>query len=245
MSSLTTQLLNLGYDAKYYLGSKPLLYWLFYFHRDLSASWVSRKTSICIEGFPRSGNTFAVGLFRLSTGIDGGLDWPGLKRGRAICSHTHVAMLVVRAARLGVPCIAVIREPISTLTSWIIARKGMRPESAVRQYLRYYRCLQRVENDIVLADFPTVTNDFKRVVDRVNEKYGTRFDCLEITSEVRSLVFERLKERHDYLGQPDLLLTVPSSDREGLKEPLRRQLEACARIGEAKTLYQELRRRAV
>jgi len=245
MLSFTAQLLNLSYDAKYYLGSHRLLYWLFYFHRDLSASWVSRKTNICIEGFPRSGNTFAVGLFRLSTGIDGGLDWPGLKRGRAICSHTHVAMLVVRAARLGVPCIAVIREPIATLTSWILARKGLRPANAVRQYLWYYRCLQRVEEEVIVADFPTVTNDFRKVIDRVNEKYRTRFECLEITSDVRALIFERLRERHDYLGQPDLLLTVPSAQRDELKEPLRRQLEACARIGEAKALYQDLRRRAV
>jgi hypothetical protein len=54
--------------------------------------WVSRTTEIVIEGYPRSGNTFAVVAFRLAQG-----------REIEIAHHLHAAAQIKRAARLDVP----------------------------------------------------------------------------------------------------------------------------------------------
>ena len=55
---------------------------------------VRRGTEICIEGFPRSGNTFAVYAFEL---------W---NPGSQVAHHLHAPGQFVRALRLSVPCVA-------------------------------------------------------------------------------------------------------------------------------------------
>lgn len=237
MSLVQKLLENIGYDIKNYAGSNTLLYRPFYYYRDFRVHWVTEKTIICIEGFPRSGNTFALGAFIASN--------PQIKARGNIAHHTHIAMQVVRAAQFAVPCITVIRDPISTLASWLLIRGGLTPDTALKHYVWYHRSIHRVKDDVVLADFSAVISDFRKVIDAVNEKYQTNFGKVEITEEIRQEIFKRLRERHAHFNQKQYLLPVPSSERDRLKEPLRERINHTPRLEEALTLYNTLLCQAV
>ena len=71
---------------------------------------ITRDTDIVVEGFPRSGNTFAV--FALRDASDGRL---------SVASHVHHPSQVKLAVRKGLPTLLVIREPVACLASYLIA----------------------------------------------------------------------------------------------------------------------------
>src|ERR687894_957930 len=68
-------------------------------------------TALVIEGFLRSGNTFSVAAFELANG-------PKLHVGR----HLHGAPHVLRAVRLGLPTIVLIRQPRDAVLSSLVRR---------------------------------------------------------------------------------------------------------------------------
>src|SRR6185503_18662977 len=87
-----------------------------------------RDTGIVIEGFLRSGNTFAVAAFRVANGAD-------VHVGR----HLHGAPHVLRAVRYGLPTLVLIRRPADAVASYLVRRPTLTPEDALLEYLDFYR----------------------------------------------------------------------------------------------------------
>src|SRR5215210_2906944 len=75
--------------ARRYVGRHPFLFYNFYrlkpSYRDLL---VARRTQIVIEGFPRSGNTFAVVAFEQAQ-----------RESVRVAHHLHMPAQVIRAAQ--------------------------------------------------------------------------------------------------------------------------------------------------
>jgi hypothetical protein len=177
--------------------------------------WVSRTTEIVIEGYPRSGNTFAVVAFRQAQG-----------REIEIAHHLHAAAQIKRAARLGVPVIVLIREPSEAILSVAVRDPYVSMRWALRSYIRFYSTIVPYLEKTVVAPFATVTSDLASIIRMVNMRYGTAFKELEPTEDALNSVRQTVER----MGQLDSMRTgwdyrlgvaLPSEQRRRAKEAYR------------------------
>ncbi len=142
-----------------------------------------RNTALVIEGFPRSGNTFASAAFMVANGRD-------VPLGR----HLHGAPHLLRAARLGVPAIALIRDPRDAVLSYVIRRPHLTVADALVEYVDFYRTAWKAKESFVIGRFTQVIEDFGSVIDEVNERFGTTFERYEATPEASQTAIELVEE---------------------------------------------------
>jgi hypothetical protein len=175
---------------------------------------VARDTEIVIEGFPRTGTSFAVAAFRRSQG-----------RKVKIAHHVHAPAQVMAAVRLRIPALVLIRAPEESILSVVVRNPSMDIGHAMKGFQRFYRPLLRIRNRFVGATFEEVTSDFGEVVGRVNERYGTDFVPFQHTEASAASVLAEIEE--DYLTRVppgerfERIVPRPSDRRRQLKEELR------------------------
>jgi hypothetical protein len=177
--------------------------------------WVSQTTEIVIEGYPRSGNTFAVVAFRQAQG-----------REIKMAHHLHAAAQIKRAARLGVPAIMLIREPSEAILSVVVRDPHVSVRYALRSYIRFYSTVLPYLEKTVVAPFATVTSDLASVIRIVNTRYGTAFKEFVPTEEALNSVrqtVEWLAKRDSQVTGVDygLGLALPSEQRRRAKDARR------------------------
>ena len=153
--------------------------------RKYPGQMVDAGTELVIEAFPRSGNTFAVVAFELSQ--DGPVK---------VAHHLHAASQVTRGVSLGKPTLVLIRYPIDAVVSHLVREPGVTPRQGMRNWVRFYRSIQEVRNDVVVATFEDVTTDFGSVIDRLNERFGTSFIRFDHSRENVERCFDRIEQRN-------------------------------------------------
>jgi hypothetical protein len=207
---------------------------------DGSIKAVSPETEIVIEGFPRSGNSFAFAAFRLAQ-----------ERPVRIAHHLHAPAQVIAAARRGIPALVLIREPEDAVVSLLMRQPELAPDDALRDYLGFYEPLLRHGDRIVVADFSEVTNDFGRVIRRLNARYGTRFSEFDHSPENVRRCFAILDEIHEARTGDDPGfedgVARPSADRDRRKAEVRRRLDderLAPLTRQARRVYESLARLA-
>lgn len=187
-------------------------------------------TEICIEGFLRSGNTFAVIAFQHAQ-----------RRVVSIAHHVHAAGAVIEAVRLGTPTIVLIRPPEDSVLSYVVRWPELTIAHALRGYVRFYEPLVPHRRGFVVAPFGEVTSDLGAVICRVNERFGTAFESFEHTDENLRAVREEMArwdaDTHRKEGAPvELAAGLPTEAKEARKARLR--------IDYARPAHARLRRRA-
>jgi hypothetical protein len=191
-------------------------------------------TAIVIEGFLRSGNTFSVAAFQLANG-------PELHVGR----HLHGAPHVLRAVRLGLPTVVLVREPRDAVLSYLVRRATLTPYDALLEYIDFYRTAWPVRDRFVVGPFDVVTRDFGSIIEQVNERFGTSFRRYDPTPENEARAFEIVEEMNRLESGGQVLETHvgrPSAERVRRKEELRALLErprTVRKLGEAEALYEQ------
>ena len=125
-----------------------------YARADKRSTLARRDSALVIEGFPRSGNTFSVAAFQIANGPQ-----PHLGR------HLHGAPHLLRAKRLGIPAVALVRAPEDAVPSYLIRRAGLRAEDVLVEYLDFYRTAWPARDAFVVGLFDDVTRDFGTVID--------------------------------------------------------------------------------
>lgn len=228
--NINSRILDRVADIKSYLASHPVLWNVFFIFKKYRHKWVKRRHVICIEGFPRSANTFAVGSFMLAN--------REIYAPRFIVNHTHLPMQIVRAVRLGVPCIVLIRDPISAIASWMLVRNYLSTITAVRQYICFYECIRPVLDSVVVAEFDSVIENFMPFITQVNVRFGTKFNIAEMNDENRQMIFDGIRKRHRGLQQTIDLLAIPSEERNRRNAEFRKQIAKIPEIEQAQELYE-------
>lgn len=146
---------------------------------------VVRKDSVvCIEGFPRSANTFAVAAFILS---QGGSELH-------IARHTHLSGQVKLACRYKVPVLLVIREPRAAVCSLRIFNPDLPVTDTLKAYIRFHKELLPYRSQISVIRFEEVTGDYQKAIDALNVKSGTSFKPVEHTSDFESRCFDLVEK---------------------------------------------------
>jgi len=197
------------------------------------ATLARRDTAIVIEGFLRSGNTFSVAAFQIANGS-------ALHVGR----HLHGAPHVLRAVRLGLPTLVLIREPRDAVLSYLVRRPTLTPHDAVLEYLDFYRTAWPARHGFVVGPFDRVTSDFGAVLAQVNARFGTSFRPYEPTPENEARAFRLVEEMNRLETGGDVVESLvgrPSAERARRKEELRALLErprTAEKLREAEELHE-------
>jgi len=170
---------------------------------------VTDDTEIVIEGFPRSGTSFAVAAFRRAQGRD-----------VEIACHVHASAQIIAGARRGIPTILIVREPEATCVSFAIRNPQLSMKQAIRGYLRFHEPLAAVHRSVVVATFAEVTKDLGSVIERVNTRYGTSFARYEHAETEDAAVFEEIDDDYQkrLSGEEfDRAVARPSEARDAMK----------------------------
>jgi hypothetical protein len=175
---------------------------------------VRSRTQVVIEGFPRSANTFAVAMFRMSQADP-----------VRIAHHLHAPAQVIQAARHHIPTMLIIREPDAAVTSLSIRDPRITLNLGFRRYVRFHRRLLKWRDSFITVAFDTVTSDFGRAIDAVNGRWGTPFFSRIDNSEEGLKRYRdsvEASERYKYLtsSRAEALLAVPSGARAVASERL-------------------------
>lgn len=222
--------------AKYFAGDRPLLLPLnLRFTPEGTDRAIGDGTEIVIEGFPRSGNTFAVFAF-----VDA---QPGDVR---VASHIHHLAPLRIAMKRRLPLLVVCREPVDCLSSYLVAGPHARPAGVLREYVHHHRGVWNLRSGMVLATFDQVTNDLGSVIDRVNARYGTDFARFEHEPEAVERVFGRIDEYHASVHRGKEARRIVPTPREGRHDEAELYARALtdprlsAALAEANEIYSRL-----
>jgi hypothetical protein len=185
-------------------------------YRDLL---VDRNTQVVIEGFPRSGNTFAVWAFREAQG----------ERDVRVAHHLHAPAQIIRAAELGVPALVLIRAPEDAALSLMLRDPRFSARSALGYYASFYESVAHYRDSFVLGLFEEVVRDYGAVIELVNDRFGTDFRPFEHTEENVARVFSLIEEAHrakrrDVVREDQI--AIPSDAKARLKDALRGELRS-------------------
>ena len=223
--------------AKHCLGRRPRLYhWTYRLRDGYAERLVTDETDLCIEGFPRSANSFAVGAVEHAQ--------PEPLR---IAHHNHVPAPLLNATRRGLPTVVLIRDPVDTVISnrglqlQVAAQEGKETpphipyERQLRTWIAWYERVWPVRDQIVVAPFGVVTDDMGQIIDAVNAQFGTDFSRFEHSDEQ----VEAIRSSYGYHA-------LPTDQRARLKEQARARFEQAlgpdaAVVEEARALYRRYR----
>jgi hypothetical protein len=180
---------------------------------DKRSTLARPDTAIVVDGFLRSGNTFSVAAFAVANGSD-----------QHVGRHLHGAPHILRAVRLGLPAVVLIRQPADAVSSYLVRRPTLTPDDALAEYLDFYRTAWRVRDGFVVGLFDQVVTDFGVVITQVNERFGTSFTPYRPTPENQAAAFALVEEmnRLECRGQVvETHVGRPSEEREDLKREIR------------------------
>jgi len=133
-------------------------------HGDSFFSVVSAKSEVVIEGFPRSGNTFAFLAFRMAQG-----------REIEIAHHTHAPAQIKAAVRMGLPVLLIVRTPLDALSSLLVQAPFLKPSRALKYYFDFHSSVIPFLPGMFITDFEQAIRDFGPITQGLNARYGTRF----------------------------------------------------------------------
>ena len=119
-------------------------------------------TELVVEGFPRSGNSLAVAAIAAAQ-----------PRPLRIAHHTHAPANVLRALRLGLPTLVVVRDPDEAAVELVLAKPFLSLGHALRGYAHFHEPLLGRRDGFVVATFEEVHEDLAAVVRRINARFGT------------------------------------------------------------------------
>lgn len=202
---------------------------------------IDGDTEMVIEGYPRSGNTFAVAAFEFAQG-----------RPVRIARHLHAPAHVIEGVRRGLPTLVVCREPVDAVTSQVIRHPGLNLADCLVAYMSFHRRLLPYRADIEVAPFDKVISDFGSVIEDVNRRYATNFRLFDHTPDTVEAVFAVVDEmeRVDSTRRSSKAVDTvarPAADREQVKARLRELFDIpriALLVEPARSLYQQFLREA-
>lgn len=220
---MTARVSRAGRD---WLAARGLLFPLIALNRQARRRVVTRSSDVCLEGYPRSANSYSVFTFR---------SWnPGAR----IAHHLHTPLQVARAARLAVPCAVLIRPPLDAVVSVVVMdRERISDAAAYRSYIHFYSRALPLRDSVVVAPFAEVVKDPASLVERLNDAFGTSFACEPGGGDAAERFLaqdERLSRKQ---GLPPTSSRAPSAAKERRKAELRERLARHPLLDEAESLH--------
>jgi hypothetical protein len=210
--------------------------WLF--KRDLRILVDKERTHLCIEGYPRSANSFCTRLFWLANP----------EERNHVAHHTHAIGSIARALRFRIPVILLVRNPVDAIVSACMYKGTEFLDYYVRHYIAFHKWLIQRKSQVVVAEFGLATTNFNEIIDRVNKKYGVAFNRVVDLKETQEKLLSYLKspefqakKKKQRLGRKGFMpVSTLSSEDAAKKEDIRSIILRHKRIGDAQALYEKM-----
>ncbi len=218
---------DIYYFLQNWLGCYPSVYFrLFARKYPFNRVKVRPDSDICIEGFPRSANSYAVVAFRLAN--------PQAK----IAHHLHVPAQLLQARKWEIPAILLIREPEQAVASFLVFQNSNNADWYLKAYIRFHRALLSVQNDLVIADFNVAVQNINALIRAANAKFNQQFQYLDNPSGREEEIFVKLKEVNDrfFAGQRNKSM-YPDEHRRQAKEQARQRVQQSPYLKMAQEYY--------
>lgn len=204
------RLINIKYKLANQASNYPIIYSIV--SRLLSGRdcYTTKNTDIVIDGFPRSGNTYATYAFIVAQ-----------KKNLIVANHIHKKSQFLLAEKYGIPAILLIRQPVETISSLMIRQPKYDPAVLFEGYYFFYNSL-KISNAFILAPFDKLIDNYGQIIQKVNDKFGTTFDLyqksIENEEKVKRIVQtqDELKNAKDY----DQRVAYPNAERKKMKKDI-------------------------
>jgi hypothetical protein len=198
-----------------------------------------QRTDLVIEGYPRSGNTFAWYAFSMSQ-----------KGIYEVLHHSHQPARIIESVKLAIPTLVLIRQPKDCVISYCIYRPELSLRLALSHWIRFYQIIKPHHENIAIAQFDDVISNFSTVIHKVNQKFITNFDLFDHTEKNVQLVFDQIEQKSKRLSNRMVSISSmedkisrPSKNREEKQEKLSEQFKNDSRLAallaKADELYHE------
>ena len=171
---------------------------------------IRRDTELVIEGFPRSGNTFALYAFTLAQ-----------CRPVKIAHRVHAPPQIVRAAHLGIPCCVLIRNPADAVRSAMLMWPDLAAQVGLNSYARFYRTIYPYRDAFVVAPLDKVVSEFGTIIGEINKRFATSFETFDATDANLRAVYAMMDRLNkEYHGRNPLTSYRPNEIKETLKRKI-------------------------
>lgn len=192
---------------------------------------MNNSTDIIIDGYPRSGNSYARAMVLQSN--------PHL----VVTSHLHSYRSILDGAKRGIPTVVLIRSPAECVSSFLQFLPGLPISVAVKEYLRLYSHIRPVARSVVILDFVTLTANPGELATRCNAKFGSNIQPYGKSNANEADVFTMI-DNAAYNFAPNRVSQVvgrPDAGRRPIGEVLRcLSTNDRGLMDRAETLYAEL-----
>jgi hypothetical protein len=242
LSSLQGQFHTLRRRAKTIVGARPTLFFpLFRPRSAFEDLLVTRSTDLCVEGFPRSANSFSVQALRYAQ-----------PQPVEIAHHTHVPANAIRACEWGIPTVILIRSPYDAIVSRIaldkevqvvehdvtVPRQRVSFAAWIQAWLSFYRALvpYRIQERLLVAPFSVAIQDMGHIIEQINARFGTNFESFNHTDEAVATV--RAGQGY-HAGPNDRRNRFKDETRTDFDEALQTDSTLERRMAEADQLFSE------
>jgi hypothetical protein len=228
----------LQFRFKTFLGTRPYLYFPFYRLKNGGADLlVDETTDLCVEGFPRSANSFTV------SAIESVQPTP-----LSIAHHTHVAANAIRATRLRIPTLILIRDPGDAMISWTALRyqsqnvsvneaSGPPPipfELQLDAWAAFYRALWPYRDHFVIGRFESVVQDLGVVIRTLNERFEVNLAVFDHTSKAVATLHD---ERGYHAGPDEHRAAIKKAVRAAFDQAIKQNSRTREKLVDAEEIH--------
>ncbi len=222
-----------GWQVK--LGRYPSLYYLLFAHRfPYNHMRVTPNTELCIEGFPRSANSYAVVAFKLVN--------PKVK----VAHHLHVPAQVLKSVELHIPTVLLIRAPEDAVTSFLIFQRSREVDYYLNLYRKFYETLLPVVDRVLVIDFRLVVGDVNQMIAGINTRFHRDYALIEPLDDRKADILSRLeKYNRQFFGGKVHRSVLPSGERDLWKAELKVRVEQSPAFSAARNVYSHFYREAL
>ncbi|MGB8698760.1 MAG: hypothetical protein WCD18_05025 [Thermosynechococcaceae cyanobacterium] len=224
---ISDRLKRLRYSTRNFFGSNQYCYPLVSLNPKLKDWMVYPNTDICIEGFPRSGNSFVHQAFQLFN--------PKAK----VAHHIHVPMQVMKAIQYSIPAVVIIRNPLHATGSSLLSHPHLDSDLILKNYINFYKKLMPFRSQFFSVSFEDATQNFPNLVMSVNQIYRTEFLCDAMTDSNIKKIFMKIEEQHETNHQPQHMIALPTKEKEELKDGIYKKIKQSYFISNAEEIYKE------
>lgn len=193
----------------------------------------SSSTSICLEGYSRSGNTFSLNLVRRL--------FPDVN----IASHVHTVSSIKLAFKNNVPVIVLIRDPKDCIPSGTIKKCPFTssfskdiPLRLLREYIHYYQYVLKNIDKLKIIEFKRLISDCIILVNHVCESLGRKLISRDDILIAEKAVTDKLKSD----TRPTALNKWYSPQKEKMKSEVVKIIETKPEYINARKIYRKLKK---
>jgi hypothetical protein len=190
----------------------------------------NRNTTLLIEGFPRSANTYVREALQLAN------------PGSTFASHLHGLGAIKIARKQCVPTVLLLRHPYDCAAS-LMVREGYSAPTALWWYINYHHNAMRLlDRGVAVCPFEVATESISRLVEAVNDRFELQLDAPRLDDEPSIRENVRLSEAADAGYVSELRVALPNSGRASALTAAKHEIASLPeRLAAAVCLFETLR----